>query len=318
MVLNFTTKRHKGWTQRDTKEESKIALMNILDKLKEGKVLLSDGAWGTFLQAKGMSPGECPEIWNITHRNDVLNIAESYLSAGSDIIETNSFGGSRIKLAQYGYGERVSEINEAAASISREAAGKNKHVAGSIGPTGKMLLMGDVTETELYDGFREQAIALEKGGADIVIVETMSDLDEARLAVKAARENTGCTVIITMTFSKDPNGKFFTMMGVSPAEMVISMRDAGAHILGSNCGNGTEDMIGVVKEIRAVDKDIPVMIQANAGTPEFIDGVTVYRESPRMMASFIPSLLAAGANIIGGCCGTTPEHIRSIGKVLGR
>jgi 5-methyltetrahydrofolate--homocysteine methyltransferase len=292
--------------------------MTILDELKQGKILLSDGAWGTFLQAKGMEPGECPELWNITRRSDVLNIAESYILAGSDIIETNSFGGSRIKLSQYGYGDRVGEINEAASSISREAAGKNRYVAGSIGPTGKMLLMGDVIEDELYDGFREQAIALEKGGADIIIIETMTDLDEARLAVKAARENTGCTVIITMTFSKDLNGKYFTLMGVSPAEMTISMKKAGAHVIGSNCGNGTEDMIGVVKEIRITDKDIPVMIQANAGTPEFTDGVTVYRESPEIMASFVPRLLEAGANIIGGCCGTTPEHIKAIAKAIGR
>jgi 5-methyltetrahydrofolate--homocysteine methyltransferase len=292
--------------------------MTILDELKQGKILLSDGAWGTFLQAKGMTPGECPELWNITHRGVVRNIAESYINAGSDIIETNSFGGSRIKLSQYGYGDRVSEINEAAAAISREAAGLNKHVAGSVGPTGKMLLMGDVIEDELYDGFREQAIALEKGGADIIIIETMSDLDEGRLAVKAARENTGCTVIITMTFSKDMNGKFFTMMGVSPAEMTISMKKAGAHIVGSNCGNGTEDMIGVVKEIRAADRNIPVMIQANAGTPEFVDGVTFYRETPEIMASFVPRLLEAGANIIGGCCGTTTEHIRQMRKVLGK
>jgi 5-methyltetrahydrofolate--homocysteine methyltransferase len=292
--------------------------MTILDKLKQGRILLSDGAWGTFLQAKGMEPGECPELWNITRRSDVLDIAESYVLAGSDIIETNSFGGSRIKLSQYGYGDRVGEINEAASSISREAAGKNKHVAGSIGPTGKMLLMGDVIEAELYDCFREQAIALEKGGADIIIIETMTDLDEARLAVKAARENTGCIVIITMTFSKDMNGKFFTMMGVSPAEMTVSMKAAGAHIIGSNCGNGTKDMIGVVKEIRSTDKDIPVMIQANAGTPEFADGLTVYRETPEIMASFVPELLKAGANIIGGCCGTTPEHIKAIAKALGR
>jgi len=292
--------------------------MTILDELKQNKILLSDGAWGTFLQAKGMTPGECPELWNITHRNDVLDIAESYFHAGSDIIETNSFGASRIKLSQYGFGDRVKEFNQAAASISREAAGINRHVAGSIGPTGKMLLMGDVTETELYNNFSEQAIALEKGGADIIIVETMSALDEASLAIKAARVNTGCTVIITMTFSKDPQGHYFTMMGVSPSEMVISMREAGAHIVGSNCGNGIEDMIGVVKEIRAIDTSIPVIIQANAGTPEFIDGNTFYRESPETMASFVPQLIKAGVNIIGGCCGTTPEHIKQIGKVLGR
>jgi 5-methyltetrahydrofolate--homocysteine methyltransferase len=292
--------------------------MNILDKIRLGNILLSDGAWGTFLQQKGINPGECPELWNITHRNEVLSIAESYLKAGSDIIETNSFGGSRLKLSQYGFSDRVSELNQAAASISREAAGNDKHVAGSIGPTGKMLIMGDVTEEELYDGFREQSIALEKGGADIIIIETMSALDEASLAVKAARENTGCTVIVTMTFSRDLKGDYFTMMGASPVEMVTSMKEAGAHIVGSNCGNGIKDMIYIVREIRSADEDIPVIIQANAGVPEYMNGKTIYRESPEMMASFIPELIKAGASIIGGCCGTTPEHIKAMARILGK
>jgi len=292
--------------------------MNILDELKQGRVLLSDGAWGTLLQSKGLNPGECPELWNITHRKDVSDIAEAYLNAGCDIIETNSFGASRLKLSQYGLGDRVNELNEAAASISREIAGTDKHVAGSVGPTGKMLLMGDVTGEELYENYKEQSIALEKGGADIIIIETMTDLDEASFAVKAARENTNCTVIVTMTFSKDLKGEFFTMMGVSPFEMVNSMKAAGAHIVGSNCGNGIRDMISIVTAIRAVDKNIPVIIQANAGLPEYIDGKTVFRESPEMMASYIPDLLKEGANIIGGCCGTTPEHIREMGRALGR
>jgi 5-methyltetrahydrofolate--homocysteine methyltransferase len=292
--------------------------MTILDKISNGKVLLSDGAWGTLLQSKGLNPGECPEIWNITNKEDVREIAEAYLLAGCDIIETNSFGGSRIKLSQYGFGNRVSEINQAAASISREVAGTDRHVAGSVGPTGKMLLMGDVTGEELYDNFREQSVALEKGGADIIIIETMTDLDEASLAVKAARDNTNCTVIVTMTFSRDMKGEFFTMMGASPAEMVISMKEAGAHIVGSNCGNGIRDMISIVSAIKAADRNIPVIIQANAGLPEYIDGKTVFRESPELMASFIPDLLKEGVNIIGGCCGTTPEHIRQMGKALGR
>jgi Methionine synthase I (cobalamin-dependent), methyltransferase domain len=291
--------------------------MNILDELKQNKILLSDGAWGTLLQSKGMQPGECPELWNITHRRDVLEVAQSYLQAGSDIIETNSLGGSRLKLSQYGLGDRVSEINLAAALISREAAGSDNHVAGSVGPTGKLLLMGDVTEAELYDGFCEQSIALEKGGADIIIIETMSALDEASLAVKAARENTHCTVIITMSFSKDMKGEYFTMMGVSPLEMVISTKEAGAHAVGSNCGNGIEEMIGIVRAIRAADNKIPVIIQANAGTPELIDGKTVYHDSPGFMASFVPELIKAGANIIGGCCGTTPEHIKEMRRILG-
>lgn len=289
--------------------------MNILEELKH-RVLLSDGAWGTLLQGKGLTPGECPEYWNITHRNDVLQIARSYIEAGSDIIETNSFGGSRLKLSQYGLGDLTGELNQAAASISREAAGGLKHVAGSVGPTGKMLLMGDVTESELYESFKEQVVALEKGGADIIIIETMSALDEASLAVRAAKKNTKCTVIITMTFSRDMKGEYHTMMGVTPSEMVISMKEAGADIVGSNCGNGIEDMIGVVKAIRSTDSRIPVMIQANAGIPEFVDGVTVYRESPQLMVSFVPELIKAGANIIGGCCGTTPDHIREMAKVL--
>jgi 5-methyltetrahydrofolate--homocysteine methyltransferase len=292
--------------------------MNILDELTVKGILLSDGALGTLLQAKGLLPAECPEMWNITRRSDIKEIAESYLMAGSDIISTNSFGGSRIKLSQFGLGARTNEINQTAAAIYREAAGNEKHVAGSIGPTGKMLLMGDVTEEELFDTFSEQAAALEKGGADIIIVETMSAADEASLAVKAARAATKCTVIITMTFSIDMNGDYHTMMGVSPEEMVLTMKEAGAHIIGSNCGNGIREMIGVLKAIRSADAEIPVIIQANAGMPHLIEGKTVFHETPEMMASYIPELIKSGVNIIGGCCGTTPVHIREIGRIIGR
>ena len=279
--------------------------------------MLSDGAWGTLLQAKGLKPGECPELWNITHRNEILDIAKSYIDAGSDIIETNSFGGSIIKLSQYGLSARVREINEAAAAISREAAGKDKLVAGSVGPTGKMLVMGDITEEELYNAFSEQSKALENGGADIIIIETMTAIDESALAVRAAKDNTNCTVILTMTFSKTPKGEYRTMMGASPEEMVKVAKTEGADIIGSNCGNGIADMIGIVKAIRSIDAYIPVMIQANAGMPELIDGKTVYRESPELMASYVDELVKAGSNIIGGCCGTTPEHIRKIRQALG-
>ena len=292
--------------------------MNILNEIKQNKILLSDGALGTILQSKGLQPGECPEMWNLTHRLVLKEIAESYLQAGSDIISTNSFGASRIKLAQYGLEGRCVEINQTAAAIYREAAGDRKHVAGSMGPTGKMLLMGDITETELFDSFTEQAAALEKGGADIIIIETMSAADEASLAVKAARAATGCTVIITMTFSKDMNGGYHTMMGISPEEMVTSMKEAGAHVIGSNCGNGLRDMIDIARLIRAADDQIPVIIQANAGIPELIEGRTIFRESPGMMASFVSDLITAGVNIIGGCCGTTPAHIKEIGKVIRR
>lgn len=291
--------------------------MKLLDEIKN-RVLVSDGAWGTLLQAKGLKPGECPELWNITHREEILEIAGSYINAGSDIIETNSFGGSIIKLSQYGLSARVREINEAAAAISKEAAGKNKFVAGSVGPTGKMLVMGDVTEEELYKAFSEQSKALENGGADIIIIETMTAVDESAMAVRAAKDNTNCTVILTMTFSKTPKGEYRTMMGASPEDMVKVAKAEGADIIGSNCGNGIADMIGIVKAIRSFDAKIPVMIQANAGMPELIDGKTVFRESPELMASYVDELVRAGSNIIGGCCGTTPEHIKEIVKKLGR
>jgi 5-methyltetrahydrofolate--homocysteine methyltransferase len=289
----------------------------IIDQIKKGKVLVSDGAWGTFLQQKGLKLGECPEEWNITHPDEVFDIAKSYIDAGADMIETNSFGGTIFKVEKYGLGDKVFELNKAAAAISRKAAG-DKFVIGSVGPTGKILIMGDVTEEELYDAFKEQVKGLEAGGVDAIMIETMTDLDEARLAIRAAKENTNCEVFCTMTFDKTVQGEFRTMMGVSPTEMVNTLIDAGAELIGANCGNGIADMIGIVEEIRKANSEIPVLVHANAGMPHYHDGQTVFPETPDEMANLVPKIIAVGANVIGGCCGTTPGHIYRVREAVNK
>lgn len=291
-------------------------MKSLIEALRSRRVLVSDGAWGTMLQERGLQHGECPELWNVTRRGDVFAVAKGYVDAGADIILTNSFGASPIRLAHFDLEDRAAELNKAAAAISREAAGDDVFVLGSVGPTGVVPMKGHVKDADVFNGFRLQATALKQGGVDAILIETMSAIDEAEIAIRAARDATELEVICTFTFDRTATGDYRTMTGVSPAEMAKALKGAGASIIGANCGNGFGQMIDVVRDIRKVDSATPLLVQANAGLPVVENGKLVYNETPEMVALKARTLMECGANIIGGCCGTTPSHIRAIVKEL--
>jgi len=288
----------------------------LLDRIKKKGTLVSDGAWGTFLHEMGLAVGACPEQWNLDRPDDVMKIARSYVEAGADLILTNSFGGHPAKLAAYGLEGQAREINRAAAEISRQAAGDAVLVLGSMGPSGQMILTGEITEEAMAEGFRIQAEGLAEGGADGLLIETMSDLQEAMLAIRAAKSAASLEVACTFTFNRTQTGEYRTMMGAGVEEYLQMVKEEGVDLVGANCGNGTAGMIEIVREIRAIDPEIPVLVHANAGLPVYRDGQTIFPESPGEMASQVRELVEAGANIVGGCCGTTPDHIRMLRQAL--
>ncbi len=291
-------------------------MQSILERLKSPGVLVADGAMGTQLLRRGLEMGQCPEKMNLEQPEVLTEIARMYLDAGAEIIQTNTFGGSPLKLAQYDLDRRTEEINVAAVRAVREAVGDDAWLSASCGPCGRLLKpYGDAEPSEVAEGFQRQMRALVAQGVDMVCIETMTDLTEARLAVEAARAVVGdVPVAATMTFDPTPRG-FFTMMGVSVKQAVGGLSEAGADILGSNCGNGVENMVEIAAEF-AEHTDLPLLIQSNAGLPELKDGRAVYSETPEFMAEQSLKLVDCGVRIIGGCCGTTPEHITALRRCL--
>ena len=287
-------------------------MADFIEVLKRRKVLVSDGAWGTLLMNEGLKAGDCPEKWNREYPNRVALVARAYVEAGADIIETNSFGGTRIKLEHYGLGNQAADLNARAAEISKKAAGNKAFVMGSVGPTGKMLITEEVSESQMFDAFAEQGMGLEKGGADLLIIETMTDLQEAGIAVAACLENTKLPLICSMSFETAGEGEYATMMGITPAQLVEAHLGSGVSIIGSNCGKGTKEMLGVAKALRKETPDFPLLIQANAGIPAYAEGEMKFPDQPGDWRTYIHRLFELNINIIGGCCGTSPEFIRNI------
>jgi 5-methyltetrahydrofolate--homocysteine methyltransferase len=287
----------------------------VLEELRRSAPVILDGAWGTQLQRRGLPVGGCPDEWNLSHPEKVEEVARAYVEAGSQIILTNTFGSNAVTLERYGLADRVEAINRAGVEISRRAAAGRAKVFASIGPSGVMLMMGDKTPDQLRMAFAVQAEALAQAGADGLVIETMSDPAEALLALEAAKA-TGLPVAVCMTFDSGKN-RDRTMMGTTPEHAAEQLTAAGADVIGANCGAGPETYVQICRRLKSAT-DRPIWIKPNAGLPEVVNGQTIYRLSCDDFASYVPQLIDAGASFIGGCCGTTPEFIRAICRVLGR
>lgn len=275
-------------------------------------IIVFDGAMGTMLQAQGVDPSGCPELLNLQNPSIIENIHRSYLEAGAMVVETNSFGGSFLKLQEYGLEEKTYEINKKAAEIAKRAVGEKALVAGSVGPTGQLLKpYGPVTFDELLESYTLQIQGLVAGGADLLIIETMSDLEEVKAAVIAAKNCCDLPIICSLTY--DSQGR--TMMGVSPEQAIYVLDPLGIHAIGANCSVGPEELLPLVKRMAQLT-ELPIIVQPNAGLPILKGDKTIYREVPATMAQFAQRFVAAGAQIVGGCCGTTPEHIRAIKEAV--
>ena len=288
----------------------------LSDRLKQSGVLLADGAMGTMLFRRGLLPGDCPEKLNLERPEIIEEIAGLYVRAGAEIIQTNTFGGSPLKLEPYGLDGQTEEINIRALQCVRGVVGDRAYVSGACGPSGKIREpYGDTSPEAVFESFKRQMQALIAGGIDMICIATMTDLAEATLAIKAARSiSSEVPICATMTFDSTPRG-FYTVMGTNIEQAAKGLTEAGADIIGSNCGNGIQNMIAIARQFKR-HSTLPIIIQSNAGIPTLVNGVLAYPESPEFMADKALELLRLGVKIIGGCCGTTPGHIAAMKKAV--
>jgi 5-methyltetrahydrofolate--homocysteine methyltransferase len=280
------------------------------------RVVVADGAMGTQLQQAGLEPGGCGDLWNLDHPDRVLAIQQRYVEAGAEVVLTSTFGSNRYVLQRYDAADRVAPCNAAGAAIARQAAGDAAWVLGDIGPFGGFVApLGDDTEDDVYDAFLAQARALVGGGVDGIVIETMTAVEEVAIAIRAARDAGAPAIIASMAFDRTKAG-LRTMMGTTPEQAAAAMLAAGADALGANCGTGLQvaDFADIARRYLAVAPGIVVMVEPNAGQPELDGDQVVYREPPAVLAGAVPMLIDAGVRVIGGCCGTTPEHIRALAR----
>ncbi len=300
-------------------EGKKIGISKDFLTLLSQKIMVIDGAMGTMLQQYGLKAGEIPEIWNITHPDIVKEIHSSYLEAGADIILTNTFGANGLKLQKLGYRDRLSEFNKKAVKLAREVADKYREVhqmpifiAGSIGPSGEILgPCGLIKDEEVYTGYEEQVRVLVSSGIDFILLETFYDLNEISIALKAVKEISDLPVFASMTFDESLK----TIYGISPEKAVKVLFQEGADGVGANCGSGLETLYKVISQMRTMT-GAPLLVKPNAGIPYIENNRIIYPATPQEMAEYTEKFIQLKVNIIGGCCGTTSEHIRAMAKII--
>ena len=283
-------------------------------KWEKGAVLLADGAWGTELFKRGLIQGCPPDVWNLLHPDIVREITREYLDAGADIVLTNSFGANRFRLEPHGLSDQVVKINAAAAALARQVIGHAAIIAGDMGPSARFISLGEVSAAELHDVFAEQAATLAHAGVDWIVVESMTDVEEMVVAVRAAVEATHLPVVASMSYNATPRG-YRTMMGNPPEVCVHRAEEAGASLIGANCGAGIEQYVPLVPILRSLTM-LPIWIKANAGMPQIVGGRVVYPLCAHEYASYVPRLVLDGADVVGGCCGTDPGFIRAMAAAL--